>query len=71
MSKDFQDWEASQPGRNVTVGHPDYVAPDAGEAPSQDPHEGMEGLTLDQRRLKLGHGGLSAHEVKIAGRRVA
>lgn len=39
--------------------------------PDPDPHEGMENLTLDQRRLKFGHSGLSAHEVKIAGRRVA
>lgn len=70
--KGFQDWEANDPGRNVTVSHPDYVPP----APTDTEVDPDADLSLNARRLRDGGGGMSAHEVKHAeaelrGRRVA
>lgn len=57
----MEDWEINQPGREVTVAHPDYK-PRAGA-----PAEPDDGLSLTARRLKLhGAGGLSDHEVMLA-----
>ncbi len=68
----------NEPGYEITVGHPHYVPPEATEpvVPIADPHEGMEDLSLDARRLRFGHAGLSDHEDKIAravlgGKRIA
>lgn len=52
--------QASEPGREVTVGHPDYVPP-PGVA-----ERDVSGMSVNARRLALGHGGMTEQEIADA-----